>query len=112
MGTNIDLDVRYVFVLNKMMKKALFLRLLVKRHLNRCITLHYKTKLKASLKKLWYLPSRIVFSRCEEKLSKLLFFEGFEIPKMAAEVLFETSEWSEAAIFRIETPEKKQIFRG
>ena len=89
MGTNIDLDVRYVFVLNKMMKKALFLRLLVKRHLNRCITLHYKTKLKASLKKLWYLPSRIVFSRCEEKLSKLLFFEGFEIPKMAAEVLFE-----------------------
>ena len=41
--------------------------------------------------KKWYFPSRIVFSRCEEKLSKynLLFFEGFEIPKMAAEVLFE-----------------------
>ena len=38
-----------------------------------------------------YFPSHIVFSRCEEKLSKynLLFFEGFEIPKMAAEVLFE-----------------------
>ena len=39
----------------------------------------------------WYFPSRIVFSRCEEKLSKynFAFFEGFEIPKMAAEVLFE-----------------------
>ena len=43
------------------------------------------------MQKEWYFPSRIVFSRCEEKLSKynLLFFEGFEIPKMAAEVLFE-----------------------
>ena len=33
---------------------------------------------------------------------------------MAAEVLFEveTSEWSEAAIFSIDKPEKKQIIRG
>ena len=40
---------------------------------------------------IWYFPSRIVFSRCEEKLSKynFAFFKGFEIPKMAAEVLFE-----------------------
>ena len=63
------------------------------RGLKNTFTLHCKKNISRSFTGMeqWYFPSRIVFSRCEEKLSKynFAFFKGFEIPKMAAEVLFE-----------------------
>ena len=42
-------------------------------------------------KEKWYFPLGVVLSKCVEKLSKcdLLFFLGFEIKKMEAEILFQ-----------------------
>ena len=74
-----------------------------------------------NLQEKWYFPSRIVFSRCEEKLSKynFAFFKGFEIPKMAAEVLFEVEAVGRDLgmvrglhFFNRDTIENFQITRG